>query len=106
MHLFYGDRCSPLSVWVRDWTPVPFPVGDEKAVFGRAFGGRVLLPELGERLATHTDAPPFGFYFFSSSRAINARCTSSGPSAIRKVRMAAKSSAKGKSEETPAPPWI
>jgi hypothetical protein len=49
---------------------------------------------------------PQSRYFANSSLAINARCTSSGPSAIRRVRIVANISARGKSGETPAPPCI
>src|SRR5271167_3012246 len=55
----------------------------------------------GQSEATH-----LGLYFFSSSLAIKARCTSSGPSAMRSVRIVANISAIGKSAETPAPPCI
>ena len=44
----------------------------------------------------------------SSRRAMEIRCTSSGPSAMRRVRAPAHSRASGKSSETPPPPcaWI
>lgn len=44
-------------------------------------------------------------YFFISLRAMLRLCTSSGPSARRRVRMCAHMLANGKSSVTPAPPW-
>src|ERR1019366_3146857 len=76
------------------------------AVGGEEFDRRAEHPVTNAGLGRH---PAAAFaYSRSSSRATDRKCTSSGPSARRRVRSCAQPSARGKSPETPPAPcaWI